>query len=209
MIVLYILAMIVAIILLIMFMRVNLILAYDTKPQVKARVLFVTVDILKLITSAKKEKPKKKKKIPSPEKKTVKKEKPKGSFEDFTAFIDLIISLVRMLGENISKSLTIHLKRLTAVISSDSPDKTALRYATVSNTVAVLLELIPNTVRKFKCNHDKISIYPDYLAEKCSFAVEVVFTMKVWQMIRILFGSLNIFNENTRKRISERNRTKA
>ena len=209
MIILYILAAIALLIAAVLLLNVHLILAYDTRPKIKARVLFVTLDILKIVENSGKKPKKKKAQPPTDKPQQTEKKKPRGSFEDFVAFVELIISLVKMFTHNLSRSLAIHLRRLNVVVGSDSADKTALRYTKLCNTVAILLELLPETVRKFKKDYKEINIYPDYTAEKCTFAAEVVFTMKVWHLLRILFGAVGIFTANTRKRISERNRTKA
>ncbi len=201
---LYIVAGIVLVISALLFLNVNLIFSYDEKAKVKLRVLFITLDILKIFTAEKK--PEKKK---SSHAQAHKKQKPKGTFDDFMSFLELIISCIRMFTDNLSRSLKVHLKRLNVIIASDSADRTAVMYGAVSSTTAILLELLPNTVRKFKNDYENISIYPDYLSEKCVFSAEIIFTMKVWHFIRIFFGALRVFNENTRKRISERNRTKS
>ncbi|MBE6689055.1 MAG: hypothetical protein E7588_07245 [Ruminococcaceae bacterium] len=204
--VLYIIAGVVAFIAAVLLLNVHLIFAYDDRIKVRVRVLFVSVDVLKFFDKDKKASKKSEK---TPAHPTEKKKKTKGSFDDFMAFLELINSVVRMFCDNLSRSLSVKIRRLNAVIATDSPDKTARRYSAVSNAVAVLFELLPNAVRKFDPHYKEIHIYPDYLAEKSTFAAEIVFTMKIWHFIRILFGALRIFNENTRKRISERNRKKA
>lgn len=191
----------------VLFLNVHMIFAYDQSIKARVRVLFISVDILKLFNKPKKDK--NKKQSPIQEQSDRKKTPKKGTFEDFMAFVELIISVVRMFCDNLSRSLSVNIRRFNVVVASDSPEKTALRYAALSNAFAVLMDFLPNTVRKFKPEYKEIRIYPDYLAVESSFAAEFVFTMKVWHFVRILWGALRIFNQNTRKRISERNRTKA
>lgn len=199
--VLYILSALIILVLLLLILPINLIFSYKDKVGVRVRALFFTVDLLKLL-----EKSKKNNKQKVPEHKTEKTApKRKNTFGDFMAFIDLIKSTAKMLGENISSGLEIYVKKLDVVIASDSADKTALMYSSVTNAVAILLELLPNIVSKLHYKCQGIRIVPDYLSEKSLFSAEVVFRMKLWQLLKILFSALNIFNKNTKKRIIERN----
>lgn len=198
---------IVALIAAILLLNINLIFAFDGKISVKARILFVRIDLLSLVGGKEKKKKKKAEPQNAPQGAEPKK-KPKGSVGDFQSFVELIISVAKMLAENLSNNLRINIKRLNITIGADSAEKTALNYAKVSSAASVMLDALPNIIRRFHCSRD-ITIFPDYTAEHSSFAVEAVFTLKVWHILKILICALNIFNANTRKRIMERNRKKA
>lgn len=199
MIILYILLGIAVIITLLLFLDVNLILKFDNETQVRLRVLFVSLDVMKLITGTKPTKAKKKKGKPTDTAKPKKKKRPE--FEDFLMFVDLINSMVQMIYENLTANLKLDLKRFKAVIASPEADKTAYMYGVVSNAVAIMLELIPNYVRKFKKNDKNIAVYPDYTAEKCTFEAHVTITLKVYHILIIAMRALGILNENARENI--------
>lgn len=193
----------------ILLLNINLILSFDGKIGVKARILFVTVDVMKFAAKG----DKKKKTKPAAEKKesdakAKEKSKPKGSFDDFLGFLDLISSMAKMLAENLGNNLKVNIRRLKVTLGAETAEKTAIMYSRVCSAVTVLFETLPNVVKHFRHGSD-ITIYPDYSAEKCGFAVEAIFTLKVIHILKILFGALNIFNANTRKRITERKGKKA
>lgn len=201
---------VIALITAILLLNINLILAFDGKISVKARILFVTIDVMKFAAKG----DKKKKSKPAAEKKEAetttkeKKSKPKGSFDDFLGFLDLISEMAKMLAENLGNNLKVNIRRLKVTLGAETAEKTALMYSRVCSAVTVLFETLPNVVKLFR-HGSNITIYPDYSAEKCNFAVEAIFTLKVIHILKIVFGALNIFNANTRKRITERKGKKA
>lgn len=200
---------IIALITAVLLLNINLILSFDGKISVNVRILFVSVDIMKFAAKG----DKKKKSKPAAEKKgsdakTKEKSKPKGSFDDFLGFLDLILSMAKMLAENLGNNLKVNIRRLKVTLGAETAEKTAIMYSRVCSAVTVLFETLPNVVKLFRHGSD-ITIYPDYSAEKCNFAVEAIFTLKVIHILKIAFGALNIFNANTRKRITERKEKKA
>lgn len=200
---------IIALITAVLLLNINLILSFDGKISVNVRILFVSVDVMKFAAKG----DKKKKSKPAAEKKgsdakTKEKSKPKGSFDDFLGFLDLISSMAKMLAENLGNNLKVNIRRLKVTLGAETAEKTAIMYSRVCSAVTVLFETLPNVVKLFRHGSD-ITIYPDYSAEKCNFAVEAIFTLKVIHILKIAFGALNIFNANTRKRITERKEKKA
>ena len=198
--ILYILLGIAVIITLILFLDVNLILKFEGETRIKLRILFFTFDIMHLMTGKKSDKSKKKSaKTQTGDSKPKKKSKPE--FEDFLMFVDLISSMVQMISEHLTAKLRLNLKKFKAVIASAEADKTAYMYGAVCNAVTVMLELIPNYVRKFRRNNENIAVYPDYIAEKCYFEAHVVITLRVYHILIIAMKALGILNENARENI--------
>lgn len=200
---------IIALITAILLLNINLILSFDGKISVNVRILFVSVDIMKFAAKGdKKKKSKSAAEKKGSDAKTKEKSKPKGSFDDFLGFLDLISSMAKMLAENLGNNLKVNIRRLKVTLGAETAEKTAIMYSRVCSAVTVLFETLPNVVKLFRHGSD-ITIYPDYSAEKCNFAVEAIFTLKVIHILKIAFGALNIFNANTRKRITERKEKKA
>ena len=199
---LYILLALAVIITLVLFLNLNLILKFEKEVQVRLRVLCFSFDAMSLInggSNANKTKKNKKTKNTSKPK-----QKRKNTFEDFIGFVDLIVSMAQMIAENLTSNLKINLKKLKAVIASDEADKTAYMYGAASNAVAIMLDAVPNFVKKFKKNDKNIAVYPDYTAEKCIFEAEVVITLKVRHLLIILFRALGLLNESARKNIRKK-----
>ena len=201
MVILYILLGIAVIITLLLFLDVNLILRFEGKTQIKLRVLFFTFDVMRFITGTKSKKTKKKKSRPQNQTAEKPKKKRRPDFEDFLMFIDLVGSMVQMISEHLTAKLKVNLKKFKAVIASPEADKTAYMYGVICNAVSVMLDLIPNYVRKFRKKDENITVYPDYTAEKCKFEAHVVITLKVYHILIIAMRALGILNENARENI--------
>lgn len=201
MVILYILLGIAVIITLLLFLDVDLVLRFEGETRIKLRVLFFTFDVMHFITGTHSKKAKKKKNKPQKQKAEKPKKKRRPDFEDFLMFVDLVSSMVQMLSEHLTAKLKVNLKKFKAVVASPEADKTAYMYGVICNAVSVMLDLVPNYVRKFKKKDENIAVYTDYTSEKCTFEAHVIITLKVYHILIIAMRALGILSENARENI--------
>ncbi len=83
--------------------------------------------------------------------------------------------------------LRVRINRICVKVGSDDPAKTALLFAAVNTALIGLLETLDN-FGKFgsKCR-SILSVSPDYLAKETEWDIHIVLSLRVWQMLAVLF----------------------
>ena len=106
-----------------------------------------------------------------------KKEKKKT---DVLATVRLIAAAVKTAVSRFGKHLRVRVARLHLAVATGDAASTAILYGAVSQTVAYTLK---NPAKS------DVRIYADYLSEKTSADIEIGFSLRVWQLLDILFRS--------------------
>lgn len=137
----------------------------------------------------KKKKPKKKKTSKKP---AEKKENTSTEKKKISNIIENVRSIAAVLGvivEKSSKLIRVRLHCLNITVGSDEAAKTAVLYGAACSACDMLLDTL-GRVWNFKARNDSVSVSADFLSEKMTGAVKVVFWTNVVGAIGILFPAL-------------------
>ena len=146
----------------------------------------------------KEEKKKKKKAAKKAEKKQSEKKSGKVLSEktepkekrDISELIEAVVEIVRVFFERFGRHLHIKLRRLNITVASPDAASTAVLYGAVCGAVQCLLELLYNSVTLTLPKNEEITVTPDFTSEKTRADVDITFSLRLWQVIDILFRSV-------------------
>jgi len=91
----------------------------------------------------------------------------------------LVRVLLAVLIHRTGKHLSLHTARLHIRVGAEDAAKTAVLYGIVSQSVAYLLALTERVTR-LRSGKDEVSVTADFLAEKTTADVKLVFSMRVY-----------------------------
>lgn len=132
------------------------------------------------------------KKALAPEKKSAPK-KPKKSVADILDLVGQILEMVKGLVRSFGKHFRIEAVRLKITVAGEDAAKTAMLYGMVSQGVAYLIEIL-STITNFKAKHrENISVEADFLSEKSTADVHLIFRLRVWHIFAMIFAALGGF----------------
>ena len=141
----------------------------------------------------KKQKKKPAKKDSAAKKSEKKKEKKKYSFSDIGALLRFAIRVLKILLAKFGQSLRIDLRELQIVVATEDAAQTALLFGAVSPAAAWLLSL-SETHKNFHIRRGApLSCRADFLAQKSSLSLHILFTIRPRQILSIGFSVLRAF----------------
>lgn len=120
-----------------------------------------------------------------------KKEKKKliKSFSDVVDLVRLIKEVAELFFSKFFHYLKTEINALKIKIGGDEADKIAIKYGIVIQTVAYTLELL-DTFSNLKIKHyDSIDIQPCYTEKNFNAEIDIVLSIRVWQVIACVFIS--------------------
>ena len=200
---------ILAIIFLILFLVFNLFVKIQLIYIGEEFKMYIKVLFFKIVTIPepdKKPKKEKKAKVKKAEKKSdpakPKKKKKETSFADVME----LISAVRQIADKIliyfSKYLRADIKALRIKAAADDAASAAVLYGLVSQSVAYLLEIIEENIKKIKYKRkDSVLVITDFVSEKFEAQINIIFKIRVWQLLVIGISSIKEFLANVYNRI--------
>lgn len=103
--------------------------------------------------------------------------------------VELIYKLLKKLASEVSHHVKIKTKRIILNVASDDAAKTAILYAAVNNAVLLILTLLDNFEKLEKARRSEIAVNADFLSAKSSADIELSFSLRIWQLIKILFAT--------------------
>ena len=192
--------------LLLLALRVRVIILYEDEVVLRLKLLCFGLTLYprkpKLKKRAKKKTKKQKKK---PDKGHRYGEKKKRSLGDK---LRLVRALTAVLIKKTHKHLRLHAAKLHIRVATGDAAKTAILYGAVSGTLSYILALL-DKVTKLKASVPDVDVFPDFLGERPSAEVKIVFSLRVWGAFAILFGAVlayfkvkinkKRFNDKTKK----------
>ena len=101
--------------------------------------------------------------------------------------LELIYELLKTYITQTVKYVKIKTTRIVINVATDDAAKTAMLYAAVSNSEAVILTLLDNCKKLKNAPQATVAVNADFLSEKCSADIELSFTMRVWHLAKTLF----------------------
>lgn len=122
--------------------------------------------------------------------------------------IVLVRAISAVLVRKTRKHLRLHAARLHIRVATGDAAQTAVLYGVVCQSLSYLLALF-DRVTKLKAVTPDVSVTADYLAEKPSADVKLVFSLRVWGAIAILFGAAFAYIRTKTKRSNHKKRAAA
>ena len=216
-IILLILAAIILLITLIMFIRAKIVLTYNGDLSVTLKILFLKFDLhprslseinvkdytkkkieKRRLKARKKAEKKTLKKAKKEEKKTAGggKKKKKYTFSDILTLVSTVKEIVSALVGSFFGYLRVEVARLDIVVATDDAAKTAIVYGAVYQAVSYILAIFDKiTTVKYEKN-SYVSVRADFLREKFYADINVTFSLRVGQLIKILIKTAYRYLKN-------------
>ena len=206
--IIYISAVILALLIFILFTRVKIVLEADADAKVFLKVHFFTLQLYpkkekklkisdytpkRLKQKAQKskrslEKSKKKAKKTSGTSKGTSKEKQKLTYTDIVELTELVVALLKTFFPKINRHLKLELTKVHINVASEDAAKTAIAYGAVSAAVSTLVDYLDNTLTVKPRTERDIAVYPDFLSEKSSVDIRICASLRAWQIVDIAFS---------------------
>lgn len=120
-------------------------------------------------------------------------EKPKRSLRENVAFVlDLIKLVVLRAMRKFGRYFRIDLYYLHVCVGGAEPDKTALTYGAITQSVSYLTELLDrHTNTHYPGKRDpRVYVGADFLAEKTTLKAHLAFSIRVWQVLAVGLSAL-------------------
>lgn len=188
MIALYIILAILLLIIALFSLKSSVVLTYKNDVELKLSVLGIKFDLY----------PKKQKKIKKRKKllkgKKAKKsaeansgeKKEKGSLLDS---LDLIKELLSVLLKKANKRIKLKASKIIINVATGDAAKTALLFTAVNNTLALIIKYLEEADKLTALKKSQISVKCDFISEKSSADIEILFTLRVWHVAEILLAT--------------------
>ena len=128
-----------------------------------------------------------KKKSGKTEKKEKQEEK-KPLKDNVSHIIELLKNVVFAAVKKFGRYLTVRMNFIDITVGGEEPDKTALTYGYVCQGVSYVCELLDslgNVKIKRKDGVGQISVRADFLAKKTKIMCDIIFGIRVWQVIAV------------------------
>lgn len=177
---------IVSLLFLFAMLSAHLVLEYREELTLTFRVLFFKRTLIPTkqkktrLTKSKKKHAKPTKKVEANKGST---NKPKGILEKLTELRGVLSELLeRTLGH-----LSIRTARIRIRVATGDAASTAVLFGAVNGGVVLLLELLDRFGKLKTKSTDEIEVFPDYLSEKTEINVRIFFSLRVWQILCILW----------------------
>ncbi len=145
-----------------------------------------------------------KKKIKSTQKKGEKKKLPPDdtSSEKEPSVTSVLLSVVSDVLEKFFGTLGVEVVRIRITVGGPDATATALAYGAAAQGVAYLLELLANKTAYRRKKAENVSVAADFLSRKTTADVSLVFTLRVWNLLRVAFVFLSKFIKEKIRRAS-------
>lgn len=169
--------------LLLLLLRVRVIILYENEVVLRLKILCFGLTLYPRKPSRKKHAKKKQKK--KPDKGHQYGEKKKRSLGDK---LRLVRALTAVVIKKTHKHLRLHAAKLHVRVATGDAAKTAILYGAVSGTLSYILALL-DRVTNLKAALPDVNVYADFLGEKPSADVKLVFSLRVWGALAIVFGA--------------------
>ena len=193
---LWILAAVVALILLALFSNVRIYIIYDKELYSYYRVFWFYKDTLypekgpEKHISAKRIKSRRKKLHKKSTKRLTDKKDTIGEvFTDVKDMVTELLELIYIILKKFLGKIDIKVRKLDITVSTDDAAATALTYAFVCDSLNVLVDILRNTDR-ITCSFDRLDCRCDYTETQFKAEVDVLIKIRVIQVIRVLFDSM-------------------
>ena len=95
--------------------------------------------------------------------------------------------IVTMLLGKSAKHIRLRASRIIITVATDDAAKTAILFGAVNQAVVALIELLDQAKKWHRLRDSEISVKADFTAEKSTADISITLSLRVWQMLSILF----------------------
>lgn len=192
MIALYIILAVILLIIALLNLKASVVLAYKSDVTLKLSVLGIKFDLYpkkekKIKASRRKQKGKNKKKTAKLSEKSQTEDKNRKT--SLLDSLDLIKELITELIKRTNKRVKLKASRILISVATDDAAKTALLFAAVNNTLAVIIRYLQEADKLKSLKRSQISVKSDFISTKSSADIEILFTLRVWHIAEILLAT--------------------
>lgn len=119
--------------------------------------------------------------------------KNKISFSTIKPLIGDITSHVLSIITKFSNHLNVKIYSLWVIVSSGDAATTAITYGAVCSSFSVLMSLLHDNCNIKYSRNAKTGVFVDYTLGECVFDCDIRFTLRVWQIISLIFTAAVAF----------------
>lgn len=104
------------------------------------------------------------------------------------------------------RHLRIDVARIRLTIGTEEASQTAILYGVACQSVAYILAFLNRTTNMHGLKKADIAVIPDFLGEELLIDIKIAFSLRIWHLFHVLFGSLIRFIKNrlrVRKRVEK------
>ena len=94
--------------------------------------------------------------------------------------------VTKLLGKS-AKHIRLRASRIIITVATDDAAKTAILFGAVNQAVIALIELLDQAKKWRGLRDSQISVKADFTAEKSTADISITLSLRVWQMLSILF----------------------
>ena len=120
--------------------------------------------------------------------------------------LDLIKRVVSFFFSRLFRHLRIDVTRIRIIVGSDEAAKTAITYGIVVQAVAYILALLDKVSNVRGLARRDVYVDADFLSEETKVDVKIAFSIRLWHILHLAFGSLRRLIANrlaVKRRVTE------
>ncbi len=118
-----------------------------------------------------------------------KKSNPSQVFGDVKDMVKELLELIIIIFKRFIGKVKIKVRQLDINVATGDAASTALSYTAVCNTLDVLIDILSDK-DKVNCKFISPNVGCDYMSDRFSAYVDILITIRIWQVIKGLFESV-------------------
>ena len=190
MIFLYILGGLVALVLFILFLPVHFTASYDGKLQMYVRILFVRIDLTKVLLNRKNSTPSEEKKESVPQ--TEEKQSFGEKVDDVLAFISTVKKVITETLAACAKYVRIKVKRFYLRVSFPDAAKTALAWGVLKPATDAMFDMLHHNMH---FTAENVAVCASFADEGFAFSAKIAVKVRVIRIVQIALNAITIFTQ--------------
>ncbi|MBQ8746737.1 MAG: hypothetical protein IJZ08_02590 [Clostridia bacterium] len=127
---------------------------------------------------------------------------PEQKKNDEPTVVSVLLSVIVDLLDRFFGTLGVEIVRLRITVGGPDAATTAITYGAAAQGVSYLLELLAHKTVFRRKKADSVSVTADFLFKKTTADVSLVFTFRVWNLLRVAFVFLSKFIKEKIRRAS-------
>jgi hypothetical protein len=105
-------------------------------------------------------------------------------------WINIALAVTNVCIKRFFKHLHIKVAKLRINVATGDAASTAILYGVIIQSVAYTFELMNSYLKLKDLKKADIAVNADYLSEKTTFEMKIIFSLRVWNLFSIMFGAL-------------------
>ena len=110
--------------------------------------------------------------------------------------LDLIKSILSFFFSRLFGHLRIDVTRIRIIVGSDEASKTAITYGIIVQSVAYILALLDKVSNVHGLKNRDVLVDADFLSEETKVDIKIAFSIRLWHVLHLAFGSLGCLIAN-------------